>query len=71
MCIYTFQAYIIQLGGFNMEIRTLNYFLTVARMQSFSKAAQELHITQPTLSRQIKELEDQYHVTLFNVIPVM
>ena len=48
-----------------MEIRTLNYFLTVARMQSFSKAAQELHITQPNLSRQIKELEDQYHVTLF------
>lgn len=48
-----------------MELRVLHYFLTVARKQSFSKAAEELHITQPTLSRQIKELEEMYHVTLF------
>ena len=48
-----------------MEIRVLKYFLTVARKQSFSKAAEELHITQPTLSRQIRELEEMYHVTLF------
>ena len=40
-----------------MEVRVLNYFLTVARRKSFSKAAEELHITQPTLSRQIRELE--------------
>ena len=48
-----------------MEVRVLNYFLTVARRKSFSKAAEELHITQPTLSRQIRELEEEYHVTLF------
>lgn len=48
-----------------MEIRVLEYFLTVARKQSFSQAAKELHITQPTLSRQIKELEQNYHITLF------
>ncbi len=39
-----------------MEIRVLRYFLTVAREGSFSKAAQVLNVTQPTLSRQIKEL---------------
>lgn len=48
-----------------MEIRVLKYFLTVAQKQSFSEAAKELHITQPTLSRQIKELEESCHVTLF------
>lgn len=48
-----------------MEIRVLRYFLTVAREGSFSKAAQVLNVTQPTLSRQIKELEDEYHITLF------
>lgn len=65
MYINAFEAYIINIGGMIMEIRVLNYFLTVARKQSFSKAAEELHITQPTLSRQIRELEEMYHVTLF------
>ena len=41
-----------------MEIRVLQYFLTIAREESISKAAEVLHITQPTLSRQMKELED-------------
>lgn len=48
-----------------MEIRVLRYFLAVARLQSFSKAAQFLNVTQPTLSKQIKDLEDEYHITLF------
>lgn len=48
-----------------MEIRVLEYFLMIARKQSFSEAAKELHITQPTLSRQIKELEESCHVMLF------
>ena len=41
-----------------MEVRVLEYFLAVAREQSISGAADVLHLTQPTLSRQLKELED-------------
>lgn len=48
-----------------MEIRVLQYFLAVAREETISKAAEVLHITQPTLSRQLKELEDEIGKTLF------
>ena len=48
-----------------MEIRVLQYFLTIAREESISKAAEVLHITQPTLSRQMKELEDEFQKQLF------
>lgn len=41
-----------------MELRVLQYFLAVAQEQSISAAAQSLHLTQPTLSRQLKELEE-------------
>lgn len=42
-----------------MELRVLQYFLAVAKEQNISAAAQSLHLTQPTLSRQLKELEEQ------------
>jgi DNA-binding transcriptional LysR family regulator len=42
-----------------MELRVLQYFLAVAREQNISAAAQSLHLTQPTLSRQLKELEEE------------
>lgn len=42
-----------------MEIRVLQYFLAVAREQTISGAAESLHLTQPTLSRQLKDLEDE------------
>lgn len=44
----------------------LNYFLTVVREESISKAAAVLHITQPTLSRQLAQLEEAVGVTLFH-----
>ena len=46
-------------GGERMELRVLQYFLAVAREQNISAAAQSLHLTQPTLSRQLKELEEE------------
>ncbi len=48
-----------------MEIRTLQYFLAIAREGSISKAAEFLHLTQPTLSRQMKELEEEFGKELF------
>lgn len=48
-----------------MEIRALRYFLTVAREESVTKAAEFLHISQPTLSRQIMELEEELGKKLF------
>lgn len=48
-----------------MEIRVLEYFLAVAREESISHAAESLHLTQPTLSRQLKDLEEELGKTLF------
>lgn len=48
-----------------MEIRVLRYFLTVAREESITRAAEVLHITQPTLSRQLSQLEEETGVRLF------
>ena len=48
-----------------MEIRILKYFLTVAREQNVTRAAEALHITQPTLSRQIAALEEELGTSLF------
>ena len=47
-----------------MEIRQIQYFLAVAELLSFSRAAEYLHVTQPTLSQQIASLEDDLGVTL-------
>lgn len=47
-----------------MDIRVLRYFLVVAREESFSRAADALYLSQPTLSRQIRELEEELGVQL-------
>ena len=49
-----------------MEIRVLRYFLAVVREEGINRAAEVLHITQPTLSRQMSQLEDEIGVTLFH-----
>lgn len=48
-----------------MDIRVLQYFLTVVREENITKAAEALHITQPTLSRQLSKLEEDLGVQLF------
>ena len=48
-----------------MELRVLKYFLAVARHENISRAAEELNLTQPTLSRQLAELEEELGAALF------
>ena len=45
-----------------MDIRILRYFLTVVREGSITRAAEVLHITQPTLSRQLAQLEEDLSI---------
>ncbi|EDN00414.1 LysR substrate binding domain protein [Pseudoflavonifractor capillosus ATCC 29799] len=52
-------------GGRTMELRVLKYFLAVAREENITKAAALLHLTQPTLSRQLMQLEEELRVQLF------
>ena len=52
-----------------MDSRLLEYFLITAREESISKAAEIIHISQPSLSRQIAEMENELHVRLFQSAP--
>jgi DNA-binding transcriptional LysR family regulator len=49
-----------------MELRHLRYFVAVAEALSFTKAAKNLHLAQPSLTRQIKDLEAEIEVRLIN-----
>ena len=48
-----------------MELRHLRYFVAVAEAMSVTKTATQLHLAQPSLARQIKNLEEELHVSLF------
>ena len=48
-----------------MEIRVLKYFVETAKQKSMTKAAKKLYVTQPTLSKQLKDLEDELGQKLF------
>lgn len=48
-----------------MELRHLHYFIAIAKAGSITKAAENLHIAQPPLSRQLKNLEDELGISLF------
>lgn len=49
-----------------MDIRVLRYFLVVCQEKNITRAAEQLHISQPSLSRQLKELEEELGTILFN-----
>ncbi|MGF7031508.1 DNA-binding transcriptional LysR family regulator [Paenibacillus mucilaginosus] len=49
-----------------MELRQLEYFIQICKSGSFTKAKEELGVTQPTLSQQIRVLEDEYNIQLFD-----
>ena len=49
-----------------MELRVLRYFLMTAREENITRAAELLHVTQPTLSRQLMQLEEELGVKLFH-----
>jgi DNA-binding transcriptional LysR family regulator len=49
-----------------LDLRLLSYLLEIAKQQNFTKAAENLHLTQPTLSKMVKGLEEELGVTLFD-----
>ena len=49
-----------------MELRVLRYFLLAAREENITRAAELLHVTQPTLSRQLMQLEQELGTKLFH-----
>jgi LysR family cyn operon transcriptional activator len=51
-----------------MELRQLKYFLKAKELLNFTEAAEQLNISQSTLSQQIKQLEDELDIPLFNRI---
>lgn len=54
-----------------MELRVLKYLLMVAREENITKASMFLNVTQPTLSRQLMQLEEELGVKLFHRVIIL
>ena len=52
-----------------MELKSIRFFIAVATLGNISRAAQELGIVQPALTRQINQLEEEFGVRLFSRLP--
>ena len=52
-------------GGFLMTLQQLRYIVEISKNHSICKAAQSLFITQPSISKAIKDLEDELDITIF------
>ena len=55
----------LRIGSFTMELRVLRYFLAVVREENILRASEVLHITQPSLSRQLAQMEEELGTRLF------
>lgn len=58
-----------QLVSIVIELRQIRYFVCIAELEHFGQAARQLHIVQPALTRQIKQLEEELNVELFERLP--
>ena len=49
-----------------MNLSQLRYFACIGRLENYTQAAQELHVSQPSLSKAMHHLEEELHLTLFH-----
>ncbi len=54
------------MGEYNMELRQLEYFCTVSRLENFTRTAEALHVSQPSVTKAIKSLEAELKLTLID-----
>lgn len=65
MCYYYNIKFLKRWRGVAMDIKQISYFMAVAQEGSFSRAAEKLEVSQPTLSMAVKKLEEELGAELF------